>query len=69
MSTISVRDFKNDNDNQYQLKKMYRDSVSITTNIYNQILLWSKCMKCNKYKITFFVAPLSDKAHITQQRM
>ena len=38
MSTISVRDFKNDNDNQYQLKKMYRDSVSITTNIYNQIL-------------------------------
>ena len=65
MSTISVRDFKNDNDKQYQLKKMYRDSVSITTNIYNQILLWSKCMTCNKYKITFFGAPLSNKGLIT----
>ena len=39
MSTFSVRDFQNDNDNQYQLLKMYRDSVNTTMNIYNQFLL------------------------------
>ena len=39
MSIFSVRDFKNVNDNPYQLKKMYCDSVNTTMNVYDQLLL------------------------------
>ena len=39
MSIFSVRDFKNVNDNPYQLKKMYCDSVNTTMNVYDQFSL------------------------------
>ena len=44
---------------------MYRVSVRIITDVYTN----SGHRQCNGNKITTFVAPLSDKALITQQSM